>query len=63
LSIASDSTLVDAPEIKYYAMRVDVSETMETSIPNLFVAGDGAGVSRGIIVASATGILEKEGAG
>jgi hypothetical protein len=67
--VASDSTLLYAPEIKYYAMRVDVSRTMETSIPNLFVAGDGAGISRGIIIASATGvlaargILEKEGMG
>lgn len=65
--VASDSTLLYAPEIKYYAMRVDVGKSMETSIENLFVAGDGVGVSRGIIVASATGvlaargILEKEG--
>jgi hypothetical protein len=59
--VASDSTLIYAPEIKYYAMRVDVSGTMETSIPNLYVAGDGAGVSRGIIVASATGILAARG--
>lgn len=55
--VNSDSTLLYAPEIKYYAMRVEVDRRMETSIPNLFVAGDGVGVSRGIIVASATGIL------
>ena len=66
--VASDNTLHYAPEIKFYAMRVEVGRSMETSIPNLFVAGDGAGVSRGLIVASATGImaangiLEKEGA-
>lgn len=65
--VASDSTLLYAPEIKYYAMRVDVGKSMETSIKNLFVAGDGVGVSRSIIIASATGvlaargILEKEG--
>jgi uncharacterized protein len=65
--VASDSTLLYAPEIKFYAMQVEVGKAMETSIPNLFIAGDGAGVSRGIIVASATGvmaargILEKEG--
>ncbi|MEE8167878.1 MAG: NAD(P)/FAD-dependent oxidoreductase [Candidatus Hydrothermarchaeales archaeon] len=67
--VASDSTLLYAPEIKFYAMRVEVGRSMETSIPNLFAAGDGVGVSRGIIVASATGImaargiLEKEGKG
>lgn len=65
--VASDSTLLYAPEMKFYAMRVEVGRSMETSIDNLFIAGDGAGVSRGIIIASATGvlaargILEKEG--
>ena len=59
--VASDSTLLYAPEIKFYAMRVKVNRTMETSKPNLFVAGDGAGVSRGIIIASATGILAARG--
>ncbi|NOZ76731.1 MAG: NAD(P)/FAD-dependent oxidoreductase [Euryarchaeota archaeon] len=59
--VASDSTLLYAPEIKYYAMKVEVGPTMETSIPNLFVAGDGAGVSRGIIIASATGVLAARG--
>jgi|TARA_B100002003_G_scaffold248813_1_gene283479 uncharacterized FAD-dependent dehydrogenase len=59
--VASDSTLLYAPEIKFYAMRVEVGKSMETSIPNLFVAGDGAGVSRGLIVASATGILAAKG--
>ncbi len=59
--VASDSTLLYAPEIKYYAMKVTVNRYMETSIPNLFVAGDGVGVSRGIIVASATGVLAARG--
>ena len=65
--VASDSTLLYAPEIKYYAMRVEVGKSMETSIKNLFVAGDGVGVSRSLVIASATGvmaargILEKEG--
>lgn len=59
--VASDSTLLYAPEIKYYAMRAEVGKSMETSIKNLFVAGDGVGVSRGIIVASATGVLAARG--
>lgn len=59
--VASDSTLLYAPEIKFYAMHVEVGKSMETSIPNLFIAGDGAGVSRGIVIASATGILAARG--
>ncbi|GAB4350670.1 MAG: NAD(P)/FAD-dependent oxidoreductase [Candidatus Abyssubacteria bacterium] len=59
--VASDSTLLYAPEIKFYSMRIQVNERLETSIPNLFVAGDGTGLSRDIVNASATGILAGRG--
>jgi uncharacterized FAD-dependent dehydrogenase len=59
--VAADSTLLYAPEIKFYAMRVEVGASMETSKKNLFIAGDGAGVSRGIITASATGVMAARG--
>ncbi len=55
--VASDSTLLYAPEIKLYAMRADVNQGMETPVNGLYVAGDGAGVSRGIVGAAATGII------
>jgi len=55
--VASDSTLLYAPEIKFYATQVKVNAGMETSIKNLFAAGDGAGLSRDIINSAATGIL------
>ncbi|KUO41255.1 MAG: FAD-dependent oxidoreductase [Hadesarchaea archaeon DG-33-1] len=59
--VASDSTLLYAPEVKLYAMKIAVDENMQTSVPNLFVAGDGAGLSRGIITAAATGLLAARG--
>ncbi len=59
--VASDSTLLYAPEIKYYAMRVEVGKSMETSRKNLFVAGDGVGISRSLVIASATGVLAARG--
>jgi hypothetical protein len=59
--VASDSTLLYAPEIKFYAMKVQVSPTFETSIRRLYAAGDGAGLSRDIVNASATGILAGRG--
>ena len=59
--VYSDSTLLYAPEIKFYATQVNVDENMETNIKNLFVAGDGAGLSRGIVNAAATGILAARG--
>ena len=59
--VAADSTLIYAPEIKFYATQIQVDRNMETNIKNLFVAGDGAGLSRDIINASATGILAGRG--
>jgi len=55
--IAENSTLLYAPEIKFHALRVNVSKNMETSIKNLFAAGDGCGVSRGIVGAAVTGMI------
>jgi uncharacterized FAD-dependent dehydrogenase len=55
--VASDSTLLYAPEIKLYAMRTEVDHGMKTRVEGLYVAGDGAGVSRGIVGAAATGII------
>ena len=59
--IAADSTLLYAPEIKFYAMRIQTDGRLRTSIPNLYVAGDGAGVSRGIVGAAATGFVAVRG--
>ena len=57
----SSNTLLYAPEIKYYSMKAVVDSNMETVVDNLFVAGDGVGLSRGINVAAATGILAARG--
>jgi len=59
--LASDSTLLYAPEIKFYSMRFIVSKTLETNMDNFFVAGDGAGLSRGIVTSAATGIIAAKG--
>ncbi|MFQ5710766.1 MAG: NAD(P)/FAD-dependent oxidoreductase [Candidatus Geothermarchaeales archaeon] len=59
--IASDQTLLYAPEVKFYAKRVVTNESLQSSVPEVFVAGDGAGVSRGIVGAAATGIIAARG--
>ena len=46
-----------APEIKFYSVKAKVNKELETNIENLLVAGDGAGLSRGMNVAAATGII------
>nr|QNO42094.1 hypothetical protein PHACKBEL_00001 [Methanosarcinales archaeon ANME-2c ERB4] len=59
--VASDSTLLYAPEIKFYSMRLDVDDNMQTNIKGLYAAGDGTGLSRDIINATATGVLAARG--
>lgn len=59
--LASPQTLIYAPEVKYYGVVVDVNKNMETSVEGVYVAGDGAGLSRGINVAAATGVLAARG--
>ncbi len=59
--VVSDSTLLYAPEIKFYSTMTEVDRNMETSIQNLFAAGDGCGLSRDITNAAATGILAARG--
>lgn len=59
--LASPQNLVYAPEIKFYSVRAVVDDWMQTTIEGLFVAGDGAGLSRGINGAAITGILAARG--
>lgn len=59
--VASESTLLYAPEIKFSSMRFIVHNSLETSMENFFVAGDGAGLSRGIVSSAATGIIAARG--
>jgi uncharacterized FAD-dependent dehydrogenase len=53
----STSTLLYGVEVKFYSMRLSLSSGMETELQNLFAAGDGAGVTRGIVQASVSGIV------
>ncbi|ABK15186.1 MAG: NAD(P)/FAD-dependent oxidoreductase [Methanothrix sp.] len=59
--VNADSTLLYAPEIKFYAREISVDKDLQTSIQSLYAAGDGAGLSRGIVAAAATGLLAARG--
>lgn len=54
-------TLLYGVEVKFYSLRLALSQRLETSIPGLFVAGDGGGVTRGVIQASASGVVAAQG--
>jgi len=55
--VYSKYTLLYGVEVKFYSSRLEVSDVLETKIMNLFAAGDGAGITRGIIQASVSGIV------
>jgi len=55
--VAADDTLLYGLEVKFYSSRPELSPALETEIKNLFAVGDGAGVSRGLIQASASGVV------
>lgn len=59
--VSSSSTLLYAPEVKFSANQICANLDLETNIENLFVAGDGAGVSRGLVTAAATGVVASRG--
>lgn len=55
--VASRHTLLYGVEVKFYSSQLELSPCLETEVGNMFAAGDGAGVSRGLIQASACGVV------
>lgn len=53
----SKNTLLYGVEVKFYSSKVKVKSNFETAIPRLYTIGDGAGITRGLMQASATGIV------
>jgi len=58
--IFSKHTLLYGVEAKFYSSRVDTNGDLETSVKNLFMAGDGAGLTRGLSQAAASGLAAAE---
>jgi uncharacterized FAD-dependent dehydrogenase len=59
--ILHPSTLLYAPEIKFFDTHFITNENLETNVKGIFVAGDGAGKSRGIVGAGISGIIAARG--
>jgi len=53
----SRDTLLYGVEVKFYSSRLQLSHCLETKIHNLFTIGDGAGVTRGLMQASVSGVI------
>ncbi len=55
--VGSRHTLLYGVEAKFYSSRLHLTRDLETDVGNLFAAGDGAGVTRGLVQASASGLV------
>jgi hypothetical protein len=55
--VYSRYTLLYGVEVKFYSVRPRLNNRLETQIKNLFTIGDGAGVTRGLVQASMTGVI------
>lgn len=53
----SRNTLLYGCEIKFYSSQIKVNRHFETQVQNLYAIGDGAGITRGLMQASLTGIV------
>ena len=54
---ANYDTLLYGVEVKFYSSRLELTSQLETKLTNMFAIGDGAGVTRGLSQASASGVL------
>lgn len=53
---ANPDNLLYAPEIKFYSNKVVINDNFETNIKGLYSIGDGGGMTRGLMMASASGV-------
>ena len=57
---AAEETLLYAPELKFYSNRVRMNETLDTNVGHLHCLGDSSGWTRGLMMASAMGLIMGE---
>lgn len=55
--VNADDTLLYGVEVKFYSIQPQLTNCLETEVHNLFAVGDGAGVTRGLIQASMSGVV------
>jgi hypothetical protein len=55
--VTSPHTLLYGVEVKFYSCQLQLSPCLETEVSNMFATGDGAGVSRGLVQASGSGVV------
>lgn len=59
--INSRHTLIYGIEVKFYSSRCELSPQLQTQIEGMYACGDGAGITRGLVQASISGVLAARG--
>ncbi len=54
---ANHDTLLYGVEVKFYSSRLNLTSELETPLKNMFAIGDGAGITRGLSQAGASGVI------
>lgn len=55
--VCSPHTLLYGVEVKFYSNRLKLTPRLETEVRGLYACGDGAGITRGLVQAAASGLL------
>jgi hypothetical protein len=55
--VFSGHSLLYGVEVKFYSSRLNLSGKLETEVEGLYAVGDGAGVTRGLVQSSASGLI------
>lgn len=55
--VAGRDTLLYGVEVKFYSSRLELDRGLRTTVDGLYAVGDGAGVTRGLVQASASGLV------
>ncbi|OFW57410.1 MAG: FAD-dependent oxidoreductase, partial [Actinobacteria bacterium RBG_16_64_13] len=55
--VAGRDTLLYGAEVKFYSSRLALDSSLQTPVAGLYAIGDGAGVTRGLVQASASGLV------
>ena len=53
---ANPDNLLYAPEIKFYSNKLEIDNNFESSVRGLYSIGDGGGMTRGLMMASCSGV-------
>ena len=53
----SKNTLLYGVEVKFYSSKIEVDNSFRTAVKGLYAIGDGAGITRGLMQASVTGVV------